>query len=144
MWGGIRDKKIGTLIHSKEKLMRKQVLSLMLVALLLHVGSAAPALAKSKAEKEARFAEKVKANILKLGTGESARVQIKLRDKTKLEGYISEAGADSFVVKDVKTGEAMAIPYPQVKQVKGNNLSTGAKIAIGVGIAVAVVLITQK
>ena len=121
--------------------MLKQVLSLMLVALLLHVGSAAPVLAKSKAEKEALFAEKVKASILKLGTGESARVQIKLRDKTKLAGYISEAGADSFVVKDGKTGVATVVPYPQVKQVKGNNLSTGAKIAIGVGIVVAVLVI---
>ena len=33
------------------------------------------------------------------------------------------------------------IAYPQVKSVKGNNLSTGAKIAIGVGIVAAIIFI---
>ena len=40
----------------------------------------------------------IKANLLKLGTGESARVKVKLRDQTKLEGYISEAGEETFTV----------------------------------------------
>jgi hypothetical protein len=31
------------------------------------------------------------------------------------------------------------IAYPQVKSVEGNNLSTGAKISIGVGIAAAII-----
>jgi len=121
--------------------MHKKYLSLALVVLLLHAVSAAPAFAKSKAEKETRFAEKVKVNILKLGVGPEALVRVKLRDKTKLEGYISEAGADSFVVVDAKSGGATTIAYPQVKTVRGNNLSTGAKIAIGVGIVIAVAII---
>lgn len=41
---------------------------------------------------------------------------------------------------DVKTGAATTVPYPQVKQVKGNNLSTGTKIAIGLGIVAGVIL----
>jgi hypothetical protein len=121
-----------------EELMFKKSLSLLLVAVLVHTVSAAPALAGSNAEKEARFAEKVKANILKLGTGPDALVKVKLRDKTKLEGYISEAGTDSFVVMNTKTGAATTILYPQVKSVKGNNLSTGVWIAIGVGIVILV------
>ena len=121
--------------------MPKKYLSLVLVVLLVHTITAAPIFAKSKAEKETRFAEKVKVNILKLGVGEAALVKIKLRDKTKLEGYISEAGEDSFVVTDAKTGVATTVAYPQVQTAKGNNLSTGAKIAIGVGIAVAVLVI---
>src|SRR5689334_3309381 len=82
----------------KEESMFKKSLSLLLVAVLVHTVGAAPALAGSNAEKEAQFAEKVKANILKLGTGPDALVKVKLRDKTKLEGYVSEAGTDSFVV----------------------------------------------
>src|SRR5215207_3227615 len=84
---------------------------------------------------------KIKANVLKLGTGESARVKVKLRDQAKLEGYISDAGADTFTVTNRKTGVATTIAYPQVKSVQGNNLSTGAKIAIGVGIAATVIFI---
>ena len=65
--------------------MLKKYLSLVLVTLLVHMASAAPALAKSKAEKEVEFAGKVKAGIANLGTGPEARVKLKLRDKTKLE-----------------------------------------------------------
>ena len=56
--------------------------------------------AKSASEKQVRFTEKVKAGIFKLGTGPQARVEVKLRDKTKLSGYISEANETSFVVTD--------------------------------------------
>jgi hypothetical protein len=121
--------------------MFKKLLSLLLVALLVNVTGARLVHANSKEEKQARFAEKVKANVLKLGTGEAARVKVTLHDKTKLEGYISSAGEESFTVTSNKTGATVVVPYPQVKSVKGNNLSTGAKIAIGAGIAAAVILL---
>jgi hypothetical protein len=44
---------------------------------------------------------------------------------------------------DVKAG-AKAVPYGQVKNVKGNNLSTGAKVAIGVGIGLVVLILIFK
>ena len=121
--------------------MFKKLLSLSLVALLINLAGVSPAYAASKEEKQARFAEKVKASVLKLGTGEAARVKIKLRDKTKLAGYISAADGEGFTVVDSKTGMATTIAYPQVKSVQGHNLSTGAKIAIGVGIAAAIIFI---
>jgi hypothetical protein len=121
--------------------MLRRILSLALAASLFGVAGAKPAYADSKAEKEARFAEKVKAGISRLGTGTEARVELKLRDKRKLKGYISEAGADGFSVVDAKTGVATTVTYPQVQKVKGHNLSTGAKIAIGLGVAVAVLVI---
>lgn len=121
--------------------MFKKLLSLALVALLINLAGMRLAYADSKEEKQAHFAEKVKASVLKLGTGEAARVKVKLRDKTKLEGYISAADGEGFIVTNPKTGMATQVAYPQVKSVKGNNLSTGAKIAIGVGIAAAVILL---
>ena len=119
--------------------MLKKICSLALAALLLQA-AAVPAFAKSSAEKEAKRAEKVRTQIAKLGTGKDAVVRLELRDKTKLEGYVSEAGAESFVVTD-KAGKATTVAYPQVGKAKGNNLSTGAKIAIGVGVAAAIVLL---
>jgi len=94
--------------------------------------------AKSKPEKEA---EKIKTAIQQLGTGPDARVRLKLRDKTKVAGYIQEAGAEAFVVVDAKTGTTTTVSYPNVTQVKGNNLSTGAKVAIVLGITAAVLAI---
>ena len=121
--------------------MYKKLFSLVLVALILNLGGMRLAYAESKEEKQVRYAEKVKTNVLKLGTGESAHVKVKLRDKTKLEGYISSADEDGFVVTNPKTKMATPVAYPQVKSVQGQNLSTGAKIAIGVSIAAALIFI---
>lgn len=119
--------------------MFKKILSLMLVALLIQLASVTPASAKTKEEnKQAQRTEKVKAGIAKLGVGEMARVKVKLQDGTKLEGYVSEVSNENFVVMGTKTGATVTVAYPQVKQVKGNNLSTGARIAIGVAIIVAI------
>ncbi|MBS1792180.1 MAG: hypothetical protein JST85_31025 [Acidobacteria bacterium] len=121
--------------------MFKKLLSLSLIALLTNLAGLTPAYASSKEVKHAPFAEKVKASVLKLGSGESARVKVKLLDKTKLEGYISDVGEEAFTVTNPKTGMATTVAYRQVKSVRGHNLSTGAKIAIGVGIAAAVIFI---
>ena len=108
--------------------MFKKCLSLLLAFLLLHV-SVGPVFAKSKAEKKTQFATKVKANILKLGMGETALMKLKLRDKTKLEGYISEAGAESFVVTDAKDGVATTVAYTQVVSIVTVPESSGAVMA---------------
>ncbi len=54
------------------------------------------------------FAGKVKAEIAKLGTGSDARVKIKLKDGTKIKGYIMEAGENQFVVMNSKNGSSRA------------------------------------
>ena len=119
--------------------MFKKLCSVVLSALLLQA-AAVPALAATSAEKEAKRAEKVRTQLAKLGTGKDARVQVELRDKTKLRGYISELGAESFVITN-KAGVATTVAYPQVGKVKGHNLTTGEKIIIGIGIGVAIVLL---
>ena len=121
--------------------MLKKLVSLLLVGLLIHIASPAPALAKSKAEKEVQKVEKVRAAILSLGVGTDACIKVKLKDKTKLEGYIKEAGNEHFVITDARTGADTAVAYPQVSTAQGQNLSKGAKIAIGVGIAAAIVIV---
>jgi uncharacterized membrane protein len=124
--------------------MFKRTLSVALVAALLSVAGPSPASAagsKSKAEKEAVFVAKLKESVARLGTGTAARVEVKLRDKTKLKGYVSEVGDEGFSVVDSKTGTATRVAYPQVQKVKGHNLTTGAKVAIALGAVVAVLVI---
>lgn len=117
--------------------MCKKLLSLALAALLIHVVvGVQPASASTDTQKQARLAEKIKAGILKLGIGKETRVAVKLRDKTKLIGYISEVREEGFAVTDINTGAATMVTYMNVAQVKGHNLSTGAKIAI-IGLAIA-------
>lgn len=123
--------------------MFKKILSVVLVGFLLSVAGARVAYAGTREEKQTRFAEKLKEGIAKLGTGEDARIEVKLRNKTKLKGYVSEAGSDSFVIVNKKTNATSTVTYAQVAQVKGNNLSRPVEIALGVGvilIPIAVVL----
>ena len=118
-----------------------KITSILLIVLLASLVCPSRAFAADTPEKDARFAAKVKSEIAKLGTGSDARVEVKLRDKTKLKGHLGEVSDESFVVVDDKTGSATTVTYPQVKQIKGFNLSTGVKIAIGVGIFLTVILI---
>jgi len=112
--------------------MWKKIASLAIVSALVSVLCSSSAVARPRNERDAKAAEKVHAALVKLGTGTAARVEVKLRDKTKLRGYVEQVADDHFVVVDEKTGATTTVAYPQVKQVQGNNLSTGAKIAIGV------------
>jgi len=126
--------------------MIKRSCSIIVACLLtLSTISQQPATASSKPEKDAQFAQKIKSAIEKLGTGQSSQVHIKLRDKTRLTGYVSEIGDTSFVVTDLKSAASTTVAYPQVVQVKGNNLSTRTKViitaAVIAGIAITLYIV---
>jgi hypothetical protein len=86
----------------------------------------------------AATADKIKANVTRRGTGEKARVKVKMLNETKMKGYISQVGEDSFTLTDSKTKQTSTLAYSEVAQVKGTGLSTTSKILIGVGVGVAV------
>ncbi len=119
--------------------MLKRTLSFSLVALLLHAANSMPILAFAQTGQRQSPVEKVKAAVAKRGTGKKARVTVKLQDGSKLKGYISQAADDSFTLTDSKTGQTRMLTYGEVTEVKKpGGLSLGAKIAIGLGVAVGV------
>jgi hypothetical protein len=124
--------------------MTKKILSLALSMLLVNLISVHHVSAGPREEERARLVEKVRAGVARLGTGTQARVEVKLLDRSKLKGYISEAGEDHFVVVGAGTGVATPVSYPQVAQVKGNNLSTGVKIAITAGLFVFLLILLAR
>ena len=133
----------------KEKVRLKRVFAMAVVSLLISaVINVQPASANSEADKQARFIEKVRLSIAKLGVGNKAVVEVRLRDKTKLTGYVSEANENRFVVTNEKTRVSVPIVYPDVTKVSGHNLSTGAKIGIGIAVgfvlAVAVICVDHR
>jgi hypothetical protein len=119
--------------------MFKKVLSLALVALVINLVGLRPATATPGQGTGTPQIEKVKENIRKLGTGSEARVEVKLQDNRKLKGYIKEAGEDNFVVVNEKTGAATTVDYSQVKQVKGSNRLTAAKVGLNIAKGVLIV-----
>ena len=115
--------------------MLNKSVSIALVFALLHVRSG-PVLAESRGEVDARFVESVKQAVLILGVGPKALVKVELRNKTKLTGYVGEAGEDTFTIVDPRTGGTSTVAYTQAAKVRGQSLSTGAKIGIGIAIGV--------
>ena len=124
--------------------MFKKSFCLVVICSIMMVMGGRVALVANATAKEDAHTEKVKAAIAKLGTGPSAQIEIKLRDKSKLKGYIKEANEDHFVIVSSATGSATEVAYPQVKKVKGNNLSTGAKVGIGIGVGIVILLLVFK
>jgi hypothetical protein len=122
-----------------------KTLSLILAVLLSTLGAARTAragdVATREAERRAALTAKVKDGIAKLGVGRDARIKVHLRDKTKVAGYVSRAGDADFTVTDLETGRATEVAYGDVTKVKGNNLHTGWKIAIGAGILLTILFI---
>ena len=110
--------------------MLSQYLSLVIAVLLIFAAGTEPAFAQSAAGKDDRLAEEVKQNIPRLGLGPEARVRVKLHDKRVLVGYVSQVGADSLTLIDLRTGAQTTVPYTEVKQVSGGNRSTGIHFSI--------------
>lgn len=91
----------------------------------------------------ARFteAEKARIKIHKVGIGQNARIEVKLRDNTKLKGYVSQVGQDSFTITDAKMGTTQTVAYDDVIQVKKpGGLSTRALALIGAAAVAAVIV----
>jgi len=68
--------------------------------------------------KEAKHAEKIKRSVCKSAVGPGNDIEVKLRDKTKLSGYLSEITDDYFVVTDSKTGVKSTLEYGRVEKVR--------------------------
>ena len=118
-----------------------------LMSLIVCFAISATALGADQSTMQAPDVARIKAEIVKHGSGEKARVLITTRDKRQLRGYIKEADESSFVIVPKGALQAETLSYADVLKVKGPGMSTGAKVGIGlaafaagVGIFAGVVL----
>jgi hypothetical protein len=124
----------------KEKFMVKKRLFVALLGLTLLFTNLQLINAQTSTGNNAATVEKIKANVTRRGTGEKARVNVKMLNGTKIKGFITQAGEDSFTLTDSKTKQTSTLAYSDVAKVKGTGLSTISKVLIGVGVGVAVTL----
>jgi len=113
--------------------MLKKYLSCALAIILLQI-TAGSALSSTKAEKDAARLANVKAEIAKRGTGEKARIRVKMLDGTTIKGFIEEAGADNFVLRQSETFAPKTIAYIEVAKISGKEWSASQKILFGLGV----------
>ncbi len=92
-------------------------------------------------QSDLQLAEKARIDVAKVGIGREARVEVSLKDRTKIKGYVSQVEADSFVVTDAG-GATRSVAYADVAKVskKSNGFWTRTKVitavAVGVGLIV--------
>ncbi len=85
--------------------------------------------------------EKIKTDVYRLGIGKKSTVIVKLKDGTKIQGYISQTLEDSFDVIDAKTNQPTTVLYTNVVQIKKQGSSKGVKTLLGVAIVAGIVVL---
>lgn len=122
--------------------MIKKCLCFAFICLLLVTANFSVISAQTKTDNTASSIDKIKTNVRKRGMGENKRVEVRMVDGTKMKGYISQAGEDSFTLTESKTNLTSVIAYRDVAKVK-NTLSgdTIALVIIGSAAAVAAVVL---
>ena len=68
--------------------------------------------------KEAKHAEKIKNSVFKSAVGPGNDIEVKLFNKTKIRGYVSEVTDDYFAVTDPNSGAKTTLKYSEVEKVK--------------------------
>ncbi len=111
--------------------MFKRYLSTVLVGLLVFGANTSYIFAQTN-----NNAEKIKAAVLKRGTSEKKAVRVKMLNGSKMKGYISQIGEDSFTLTFSKTKQQTVIAYRDVEKVEGRGLSGGARVGIIVAAAI--------
>jgi RimP C-terminal SH3 domain len=115
--------------------MISKIISLLLTAVLLHSSIAAQT-SSSPAQSPARMQQVLRIAQEK-GKAVTVTLYSKVGNKTKLTGKVSEVSDTSFTVTDRQTGNRMTVAFEDVQQVKQKGMTTGAKVALGIGIGAA-------
>jgi len=122
--------------------MNKKFVSLMLVGLLLNLFLYSTTRANNP-EKEAKYARKVKSEIMRLGSGPQTDIKVRLRDNSKISGYLGEVGENNFTVVDKQTAKTTSVEYSKVKKASGKNHLSGQTILVGIGIVLFILMIVS-
>jgi len=95
-------------------IMDKKLLALSIAVLALNFICASSA----NAQRKELAVDEAKAAIAKLGTGPKAMVRVTLKDKKRVQGWLSSAGEDHFTVTNEKSGTLTDINYSEMTEVK--------------------------
>ena len=133
--------------HLEETRLPKKPVSLLLASLLVALSLSLPTTTRAQSATEVAAAQKARTSVTHLGVNPDKRVEVKLRDKTKLKGYITAVDQDSFTLTDAKSGTSQTVAYADVSEIKkaSNGWSTKTWLILGgVGVGAIVTFIAVK
>jgi hypothetical protein len=121
--------------------MLRTLLSVFLIGLIVLGANSVPAIA-SQSNDDANAIEKVRLKVAKMGVGDKAKVTVRMKNGTKIKGFVSQASANEFTVRNNQTGDPTTIAYSDVLKVEANGgHSTARNLALGIGIGVGAFLL---
>ena len=97
--------------------MIKKPLAILLSAIVFALSLSFPAATRAQTS-EAQATQTARASVQTMGVNTDRRVEVKLRDKTKVKGCITRLDQDSFTVTDSKTGASQTLSYSDVQDVR--------------------------
>ena len=114
---------------------------LLLLIVVLSCGTVSRVAMAGQSTSQVPTVEHIKSKVARIGVGAKAKATIRLKNGTKVKGYIAQAGDEDFVMRDRKTDAPTTIRYADVLKVEDNKgHSTARNIAIGVAVGVGAVL----
>jgi hypothetical protein len=125
----------------------KKHLSILLSTMLLVLNVFFPAATRAQNAAQTDAAYKARTSVQHFGVNPDKRVEVKLRDKTKLKGYITAVDQDSFTLTEAKSGASQTVAYADISEIKkaSNGWSTKTWLMLaGVGVGAIVTLIAVK
>ena len=110
-------------------------LTVILIILLMIVQSTT-VFAQTRTAEEVENQAKLQAKISKIGVGKDSGIIVKLKDGTKLNGYVSARDDNGFDLTD-KSSVVKNIKYSEVAGVQDKKLPRSLTTALGVGLGIA-------
>jgi hypothetical protein len=114
------------------------VYKMKVIAVLLMVVLAGETFSATAQTKEERQIAKIKQTVEKYRIDPQSKITAVMKQGRDIKGYVSEVGENSFVVTNPKKGTSITVQYADVSYIN-KPFPLWGKIAIGVGIAGAVV-----
>jgi hypothetical protein len=104
-----QNKSVITIQKTGDSPLIKKPLAILLSAIVFALSLSFPAATRAQIS-EAQATQTLRASVQTMGVNTDRRVEVKLRDKTKVKGYITRLDHDSFTVTDSKTVPARHCP----------------------------------
>ena len=121
--------------------MIKKPLAILLSAIVFALGLSFPVATRAQTS-EGQATQTARPTVQTMGVNTDRRVEVKLRDKTKVKGYITQLDQDSFTVTDSKTGASQTLSYSDVQDVKKASSGWSSKGWLILGAVAAGIVLT--
>ena len=122
--------------------MLKKYISVVLAIVVLNLGLGITSFANdTREDKEIKSAMKVKSEIAKIGVGNNSKIEVKLKDGTKIKGHVGEIKESTFVMVDESSNVKAELPYSQVNKAKGISSNNKGRIFVIAFLVVVVVVV---